>query len=347
MIKNILIALLILFSVSGFGQGILGVLKPETMPLSFSQLETRTFERHEDNPIITYQAATWKARLVHFPFIIEDPFDDTKLIMFFGGGSVQLGAVYNIGRATATKADPYTWTEYVSNPIFEPSDFAGIGTIVGVDDAWWNEAEQRFELICCTYNSGQTSSWLGKYYSDDGFTFTYEGPLISPTGDETFLGNGGILREGGTWYLAYTYRTTEVLPGVRLASSTNNGATWTKHGNAITLGSAGSYDDLYMEGVQFLKIGSDYVLNYGCAKAGATITFSGAFAHSTSPLSGYVKSSINPFFQKSSSGWDETQVSTVVIFTLVEPWIFLYQGTDTPGDYTQALWSMGIGTITQ
>src|SRR6185436_6896853 len=105
------------------------------------------------------------------------------------------------------------------------------------DDAWWNPDENRFELICCTYISGQTYSWAGKYYSDDGFTFTYEGDLIGADGDEQFLGNCGILRDGATWYCAYTYRTVggDVLPGVRIASSTDEGATWTKHGNFLTL----------------------------------------------------------------------------------------------------------------
>lgn len=324
---------------------------PSGAPTNFSEFEELTTtvrtREFEDNPFITYEAATWKARQVHFPYIIEDPFDNTKLIMFFGGGSISEGSLYRIGRATALKSNPYEWTEYVGNPVFEPADFVGIGTIVGVDNAWWNPVEERFELACCTYNSGQTSSWLGKYYSNDGFNFTYEGVLIGPTGDEVYLGNSGILRDDDdTWYCAYTYRTASaVLPGIRIASSTDNGATWTKHGTFLTLGASGAYDDKYMEGLQFLKIGSDYVMNYGCAKnngGSPNITFSGALAYSTTPLGTYTKSSINPFFEKSISGWDSTQVSTIVVFDVVEPWLMFWQGTNTPGEYGNALWSMGM-----
>ena len=343
---RLIIAFILLSFVANGQQGILGVSVTPPPPANFSEFEamasTLTNRRYSGNPIITYEAATWKARQVHFPFIIENPIHTDSLIMFYGGGSVLEGSLYRIGRAMASKANPFVWVEYASNPVFEPSDFVGIGTIVGVDDARWNPVESRFELFCCTYNSGQSSSWLGKYYSDDGFTFTYEGALIEPDGDETFLGNSGILRDGATWYCAYTYRTASAtLPGIRIASSTDEGATWTKHGDFLTLGSSGAYDDKYMEGVQFLKIGSDYVLNYGCAKNGATIVFSGALASSTTALGTYTKSSINPYFTHSGSGWDETQVSTIVVFDR----LVFYQGSASAGDYNLALWSMGIAQL--
>jgi len=346
--------LFILFSVVGCTQGILGVANPKIPPTNYSEFEAMAakvnYRRLDKNPIITYDLTSdWKARQVHFPFVIENPNDPDSLIMFYGGGSVLIGpSYYSIGRADASKANPYTWVEYAGNPLFEPSDFS-VGTIVGVDDAWWNPDENRFELACCTYAIGLGSSSLGKYYSDDGYTFTYEGTLIGPTDDETFLGNSGILRDGATWYCAYTYRTAgAVLPGVRIASSVDEGATWTKHGDFLSLGSSGAYDDKYMEGVQFLKVGSDYILNYGSAKNnGGTpnIVFSGSLAHSSTPLGTYTKSSINPFFEKSASGWDSTQVSCIVVFNVIEPWLVFYQGTASGGDYNLALWSMGMATF--
>lgn len=319
-----------------------------TVPENFAALEAGELIRYEGNPIapLSYQAATWKARQTHFPIVIEDPFDSTKLIMFYGGGSVY-DANYSIGRATSTKADPYTWTDYGSNPVIDYADY-GNGPVVGPDDVWWNEAENRFEMHACTYSGDLSTSWLGLYYSDDGFTWTYEGVSIGPTSDETFLGNGAILRDGDTWYCYYTYRISgSVLPGIRVASSVNNGASWTKHGNVLTTGSPASvYDGKYIEGLQALKIGSDYVLNYGCSQeVSGLITYQGAYAVSSTPTSGFTKSSVNPFFTKSASGWDNKQISTAIFCTILDPWLMFYQGTNTPGDYNYALWSMGVATL--
>jgi predicted GH43/DUF377 family glycosyl hydrolase len=327
--------------------GILGA-APSKPPASFPEFEamaaTLNDRRYEGNPIISYVPDTWKARQVHFAYVIENPFNSDSLIMFYGGGSILSGLGYMVGRADASKANPYVWVEYAGNPIFNRATFGlGIQSIVGVDDARWNPYEQRFELICCTYAGD--GSHLAKYYSDDGYTFTYEGALLAPTGDETHVGNGGILRDGATWYCAYTYRTADsTLPGVRIASSTDSGATWTKHGKFLHLGTPASiYDGQYMEGVQFLKIGSDYVLNYGSASS--SFVFSGSLASSSTALGTYTKSSINPYFERPASGWDSLNVSTIVVFNVVEPWLVFYQGNNTPGDYNFALWSMGAAAL--
>jgi len=341
--------LLVFLSLNSCGQsGVLGVAAPHNPPTSFAEFEvmasTLNDRRYDGNPIITYVPATWKARQVHFPFIIENPFHTDSLIMFYGGGSILSGG-FAVGRADASKANPYAWVEYAGNPIFSPASI-GLGTtnIVGVDDAWWNPVEERFELACATYAGD--GSHLHRYISDDGFNFTSDGSMIEPSGDETYVGNSGILRDGATWYCAYTFRTTtETLPGVRIASSIDEGATWTKHGDFLTLG-PDAYDDQYMEGVQFIKVGSDYILNYGSAgNIDGGIVYSGALAHSTTPLGTYTKSSINPFFEHSDLGWDSTQVSCIVVFSVVEPWLVFYVGTASVGDYNMALWSMGIATF--
>lgn len=319
------------------------------VPTTFAELESMTLTRYSGNPIITHVASTWKDRQVHYPIIIEDPFDSTKLIMFYGAGSITYGPYYYVGRATANKTNPYLWTEYSGNPIIDGGLDFGNGSVLGPSDVWWNAAETRFEMLLTTYSgNGTTPYWEGLYYSNNGFDWTYEGVALGATGDEITVGNTGIIRDGATWYLYYCYRTsTTILPGIRVASSTNQGATWTKHGNVLTKGATGAYDDQYIEGLQAFKLGNTYVLNYGCSKdASGTITYSGAYAASTNPLSGFVKSSINPFFSKSVSGWDSTQISTAVYCMATEPWLLFYQGTNSVGDYNMALWDMGIATLT-
>lgn len=57
----------------------------------------------------------------HCPWVIEDPNDANKLIMYYGYAATS-GSNYQIGRATANKADPWTWTyDTTNNPILAVS----------------------------------------------------------------------------------------------------------------------------------------------------------------------------------------------------------------------------------
>lgn len=318
-------------------------------PTSFAELEAATLERLVDNPIVplSYQASTWKGRQTHYHYAIENPANTDNLIMFYGGGSVLLQN-YSIGRATGTKANPFTWTDYGLNPVIDYTDY-GNGPIIGPHHLRYNSTASRYEMWATTYNVATTTSWQGLYHSSDGFTWTYEGVALGPTGDETFLGDCGIIEEGTTWYMYYTYRTASAtLPGIRAAFSLDSGATWTKvGGDVLSIGSPTSvYDGKYIEGLQAEKIGSDYVLIYGSAREiSANITYSSNYAHSTSPTSGFTKSSLNPIFENSVSGWDSQQVSTLRFCTLLSPWIGFYQGTNSPGDYNLAFWNAGALTV--
>ncbi len=324
-----------------------GYAKAVTAPTTFAELEARSpsLVRYTGNPIIVHGPEAWKARQVHYPFVIIDPQDSTKLIMFYGGGSV-LSSTFSLGRATAAKSNPYSWREYSGNPIIADYKYPGegLGYIIGPSDVWWNEDLSRFELLSQTWNTGLTTYWEGLYFSNDGFTWTYEGVALGPDGDEIALGNTAVIRETDIWYMYYCYRTASaILPGIRVATSTNHGLTWTKIGQVLSTGAPGSYDETYIEGLSAFKLGPDYVLNYGAAKgSGFSIEYSGAYASSTSPTSGFVKSSINPFITKGTSGWDETQISTAVFCRVTTPWILYYQGTASTGDYNNALWDMGL-----
>jgi hypothetical protein len=95
--------------------------------------------RHTGNPIISHGKA-WDSRQVHFSTVMIDPADAAKLIMFYGGGSCYDND-YAIGRATATVAKPYTWTEYAGNPIVKRSD--NLKCIVGTHAVIWNPSESK------------------------------------------------------------------------------------------------------------------------------------------------------------------------------------------------------------
>lgn len=341
-IKFLIVLLLLSFAVSA--QFFPSTSHVYRAPKTFAELTTMSLTRH-GNPIIPY-GKVWDLRQVHFPSVLVDPHNHNQLLKFYGGGSV-LALNYSIGRATANVNDPYTWTEYASNPVLNATNYTGLSFVVGPDLVFWDEQTSKFYLYTQTY-SDNNNYFEGLFFSTDGFTWTYYGAVLTPSGDETVCGGVGILHEGSTWYMYYTYRTASaVLPGIRLATSTDRGLTWTKTGTQI-LSVGASYDNSHIEGLQALHIGNKYVLNYGCSflrSSDGLDEYCCALAYSDSPTGPFTKWSGNPFFTRSTSGLDNTQVSTATFCIVTDPWILYYQGTNNSGDYGMALWSMFAATL--
>jgi hypothetical protein len=81
----------------------------------------------------------------HSPYVIEDPNDNTKLIMYYAYQPNAGDQYYRIGRATANKSTPYTWTyDAVNNPILHVANDHRIYPYV-------------------EYNAGTYDLYFGKY----------------------------------------------------------------------------------------------------------------------------------------------------------------------------------------
>ena len=111
--------------------------------------------------------------------------------------------------------------------------------------------------------------------------------ILDASGDEVHVNDPAVIRVGAAWYMYYGYRTvSQVLPGIRVATSVD-GRSWTKHtGDVLSKGAAGSYDDHYIEWHQVFKLGTNYVMVYE-AYDGANYSIS--LAQSTDPLGPFLK----------------------------------------------------------
>lgn len=293
--------------------------------------------RYASNPFITYDGGTWKTRQVHYPFILRNPWHTDSLLMYYGGGSYLVNN-YNIG--VATSVDSIHWNEYASNPLltFPTSGGSPQGTfIIGAHFVYYNADSNQIWLYGTVFNG--SVSWQGLFKSSDGYSFTYAGAVLQASGDETVVGDAGYIKEGNNWYMYYTYRTAgAVLPGIRLATSTN-GVTWTKPGTQI-LSNGATYDSRYIEGCQAFKKGSTYCILYSCYN-GTDFTngrWVSALAHSESPTTAFTKEPRNPVLTYSNTGWDSLHIATSHLWGNT----LYYQGANTAGNYNAALWNMGI-----
>jgi len=107
----------------------------------------------------------------HCPYVIEDPNDSNKLIMYFSYQPSSGDAYYRIGRATAYKSAPYTWTyDTVNNPILY---IAGKHIIYPFVE----------------YNSGTYNLYFCKYPSSNHFA-TYK---TSNTTDVNFSDSNNLI----------------------------------------------------------------------------------------------------------------------------------------------------------
>ncbi len=119
----------------------------------------------------------------HCPYIIEDPDDASRLIMYFAYIPSE-GEVFRIGRATADKTSPYTWTyDLENNPIL------------------YNEGKNILYPFV-EYSEGTYTMYFGKY-PETGYFRIYETSNTVGTSfpdSDTVLVNYG---ESETWDDSY------------------------------------------------------------------------------------------------------------------------------------------------
>jgi predicted GH43/DUF377 family glycosyl hydrolase len=316
---------------------------------SYDQLTRTVFSRYPGNPIIPHSGISgdWKEGQVQESFVFADPADASRLIMFYSGCRRTGGVPATfIGRATAHVENPFAWTDHPANPLLSPGASpynmrnVRLDSVVYVDGAYW------------LYSSGTGDAKLSKdgysfesillARSSDGVRFTWQTePVLLPTEDERDVSQAAVLREDGLWYLYYSYRTRtgQVLPGLRLATSTD-GVHWTKTGRQILSCTPGSYDAKYYEWHQILKLGRDYVLLSECYDGKH---WSIGAAHSVSPTTGWIKRE-TPLLEPSRvpGAYDEHHVATPALFDVGSRVFFFFQGGNNLGNYMLSEWDIGV-----
>jgi hypothetical protein len=309
--------------------------------------------KYVSNPIISHGGG-WKDSQLHYPCILIDPTDATKLMMWVGGLAAPVSTGEgSIGLYYGTVADPYTWVPYAGNPVFTKNGVSGWEfQSVFPDTVIWNPVTSRFWMYYTGCSAGNVGESVGLATSIDGITWVREGtnPILTPTGqgrdDGDVIGNGGVLREDAThWYMYYCYRDgAATLEGIRCASS-SDGITWVKGGSGDIVHIGAAYDTTYIEGVQVIKLGTKFVLIYGCYDG----TYWGtAIAASINFDAGFVKSSNNPLLDGSHryGTWDKKGIATTKLFKIGSKWYAYYQGCDGDAiNYSLEEWDLGVATF--
>jgi hypothetical protein len=304
--------------------------------------------RFAGNPIINYGGGGWKDSQVQEPVIFPDPTDATKLIMLFAGmASPVASGTQHIGIATATVADPYTWTESPANPWIADNNRRIDSVVVSGTDVYIVSTNVGGAFVSLLHSGNLT------YATANAGTATWDitaEPYIGPSGDETFLGQAAqVTDENGHDCYIYAYRTAgATLPGLRAQI---NGV---KIGNIITLGGAGAPDEHFIEWHSIVKIGSKFVLTYEGYSgnddnnpAGQLWTINMATADSVAGP--WTKSPHNPIWTGNGvSAPDKWHVATPAWYNIGGQWYLFYQaGNLDPATnfYYNNNWSMCMATL--
>jgi hypothetical protein len=302
--------------------------------------------------------------------ILVNPKDSTKLIMFYAGQNLIIadGGRGALAKAWAYRKNPLVWYEYEGNPILTPDPLIPFETFsVRMDcvlykadtDEYWIYYTGRTDTP--QNNKGETDAVglaicpAGKDgYSDVTMANIkkYAGnPVLSASGqgrkDGDHVSQSSVIIDKGIYYMYYSYRhdSTDILPGIRYATSTD-GITWTKAdaGNIISRGSAGSPDSKYFEWKQCFKAFNKYILIW---EAFNGTQWAICMASADKPEGPWTKSRKNPIFRPSDvkGTFDELFVATPAFYFFDEKWYLYYQGASNGGNYNFNTWDMGAAIL--
>jgi hypothetical protein len=307
--------------------------------------------------------ADWDWSQLEEPAVFVDPLNSNNLIMWYGGMASPLNTGHiSIGLATATVADPYTWTKFSGNPVltYGPDSWDGYyirpDTIFSNGDGTWT--------VHYTGSSGGSSTALGmatctqtntagvltgmsctKYAGNP--TLTYGGTGRT---DEQSISQGSVVYNpaDSTWYLVYAMRNTTggVLLDYRCATSPD-GITWTKPTTGVTnvMSVGTTYDSQHLEYHDLRLINGLFYLTYEAQ--GSDDFWALNMAVSTNPCSTFTKSANNRAFPGSGyeGNFDFMHTATGIWFqhpTL--GWMLYYVGApDQP--YLDQHWKVGAAVM--
>lgn len=291
-----------------------------------SFLKSLTFEKDTNNPLLSPNGA-WEGTInICDEEIIEEA---DELRMYYTGHAE--GATSGIGLATSPKTYPPTiWTRDPGNPIYQDGTFIRVGSMLKVDSTYY-----------MYYQYGTAGQEIRLATSADGKSFTLVGTVLAPSGDETTVEDAAVVNIDAThWYMYYSYRTAgATLPGIRVATSAD-GESWSKVGDILSIGAAGTWDDTYIEHHQIMYVYDHYVLVYE-AYDGAR--WACGMAYGTDPIAAFTKFAGNPIITRSgiSGAFDEHQVATPFLFLHNDVWYLFFVGGDN-ASYGSAVWKISM-----
>lgn len=317
--------------------------------------------RYASNPVLDRSSQSWHVEQVYDFCVLDDPTDSTKLIMFFSG--MAFPAAFGeqaIGRATATKANPYVWTEH-TGPVFSKSanggDWDGASTGIRVGSVIDNMAvDGKFYLY---YNDDDGGHAIGLATSTDyGVTWTREvtNPILAPTGAQTRVSGPVVMKLDAThWHMFFAYRTGALtLPGMLYATSPDGIAwTWDGGSEAISRGVVGDPDTFAIELGQLIPPsesgdGYYYFVWEGGYELASLQRQSFCIARSaTFPNKGGWTKSLNNNWMtptRVNGAWDENNYSIPRLYNWNGTWQALINGGDVY-PVLETVFSMGIASL--
>jgi len=290
------------------------------------------FSPSANNPIIYLGEQAWFGTTatgqLNEPTIVPDPADPTKLIMYFSAGTWNVSG-FDIGRATASVADPTVWTPYASNPTIPHG-----GSNRRLDSIVRNAG---------VYYLYSTDGYIDLWTGTDGFNFTKSYPSILTVAGQGYVDPGSIgqlsvLHDPDTgiwhgWYMSRHSPTCEI----RYCHSAD-GITWIKStGAAALLNSPGTPWETYFEYHQVFKIGATYFL-VGENFDGHNWTINVFSA--TDPTGTFTPSRKNPLL----SLRPKYQTATPNLYNIGGVWYLFYQHTSL-ADWSAGGWNFGMARM--
>ncbi len=295
-----------------------------------------------DNRLILSYGGGWKNRQLDNPIVFVNPKNSAQLVMLFDGMTDDY--VDAIGKATASVSDPYTWTEYGSNPIIGGGGDST--TFRRVNSCLYDEDNDEYII----YASGIVAP-VGNIYrytcpAGDGYSgliaanVVAQGVVLAPSGDETGVTDGSVFRVSPILsYMYYSYLTASVaVPNFRVASSDDDGLTWTKLGDLFP-GTPGNRYETH----QVYKTGSVYWMVFECGLYDGKRWTCG-LAASTDPVTGWEQIGLLQIDQTRWDGYDSAEIYNVATPFFCEisgTWYLFYVATAGPvPDYNTSHWAM-------
>lgn len=198
----------------------------------------------------------WHYNYTGDPWVFED--NGTYYMYFYG----QSGAgVFASGYATSDNL--ISWTEYGSNPVFNPGSgydslYAAKPSIVKIGSTYYAyvEAQNGSSVRSVGYF---TASNPGGPWTDKGQIFA---PGAEPGGYTTVsLEAPAVYKNGSTYYLYYSGQLAS--PDYRwliFYATSTDGVTWTRQGVAINAGSAGTWNVGGLAPGRIIRVGNYFVM---------------------------------------------------------------------------------------